>query len=71
MSFQQEREDSWDNEEEPVTLRIFTRVPSKWRLVDLETRQIYMVKDGHWVEDKDPTTFGPRGKHSLPQQPAS
>lgn len=36
---------------EPLTLRIFTRAPSKWRLVDLERRQVYRVVDGQWSLD--------------------
>ena len=34
-------------------LTISTRVPSKWRFLDLETGQVWKSKDGRFVLSKD------------------
>lgn len=36
-----------------VILRIFTRAPSKWRLVDLERREVYRVIGDRWILDQE------------------
>lgn len=35
--------------DEPVNLKVYTRVPAKWMLMDSETGQVYIGnKNGYW-----------------------
>lgn len=40
---------SFDEYEEPITLRVYTKVPKKWLLVDRETGEVYEGnEEGAW-----------------------
>ena len=49
------KENKWDRERRttpPTTMEIVSRVPSKWRFVDLETGDIWRWEKGHYVSCK-------------------
>lgn len=42
--------------ENPVTLNIKTKCPSKWRLIDIENGRVFIGNPaGYWIEMKEVT----------------
>lgn len=53
--FREERRDSLGNNDLPVAMHVYSRVPSKYRLVDLETGDVWKfdVEQERWVAVND------------------